>query len=81
MKLFGNEYDWDKDQDFFEYISLPNDDYVSQYGRTHPEEDLVETMVFVLYHVKMWDPQKGGARDKVKAVRKWFAQLRRRNAA
>jgi len=75
-ELFGDEEDWKDEESTIRALGFPlDDDYISQYARTHPRNDLAETMVHVLRHVEMWDPKTGVVYEKVKAVRKWFKEL------
>lgn len=69
---FGDPEDWDDEQRFLCWLGSKRG-HVSRYALTHPEEDFVETAVFLL---------EGGladedTEDKVQAVIRWFRKVRR----
>jgi len=62
--IFGTEEEWAEEQKMLRYLSLKSG-YVSNYAKTHPEEDFVETAVALLEDRKEFGPKVG-------AVRRWF---------
>lgn len=70
---FGGRDAWNQEQRLHR-IATCSRDFVSRYARTHPEEDLVETAVFVLEGGTV----RPGVKEKVRAVEEWFEAIRKR---
>lgn len=69
---FGDPDAWDDDQRFLCWWGSKRG-HVSRYALTHPEEDFVETAVFLLEGGLADDDTE----DKVQAVLRWFRKVRR----
>lgn len=67
--VFGTPEEWESDQRLHRVVG-PKTGYVSRYARTHPEEDLVETAVFVLVG-------DAAQNEKTTAVERWFKKIQR----
>ena len=73
---FGDEEDWEAEQCFLDCFASNDEDYVTRYAMTHPEEDLVETAVFLLLEGEpAWNE---AVQQKAEAVNEWFDVIRRR---
>lgn len=81
--VFGTPEAWEENQRLYRWL-CPASDYVSRYARTHPEEDMVETAVYLLEADDLDEDDEDiefaapGLVAKVAAVEEWFEKIRNR---
>lgn len=72
--VFGTPDEWGEKQHMLRMLGSKKG-YVSRYAKTHPEEDFVETALFVLGNGGICS---SAIKRKVQAVEHWFDKIRRR---
>lgn len=73
--VFGTRTEWRAEQRLMKWLR-DDEEYVSRYAQTHPEEDFVETATFYLLRgIPGWDE---AVMEKGEAIEEWFDSVRRR---
>lgn len=75
-QVFGNKRAWDADQNLTAALQEPSGHFVSRYAQTHPDEDFVETLAFVIEGYAGIDGESEWLHDKIEAAEEWVDCVR-----